>query len=284
MYQAIQELNNEKGYAITKLCALAGVARSAYYKWLHWKPSARELENHALAKEVELRYNKRKGILGYRQLRTQLNRKLKKKYNKKRYYRIMRALGLKSVIRRKRPSYVKASEIHVAENIMNRNFDAPSPNSKWSTDVTELKYGNGRKAYLSAIIDIYDNSIVSWVLSHSNNNKLVMDTLKKAYQKNPGATPLLQSDRGFQYTSHEYNRLQVNYGFIKSMSRVSRCLDNQPIERFWGTYKSESYYLTKFNTYEDVLKDVSNYIRYYNNYRYSECLDGLSPNEYRRAA
>jgi transposase InsO family protein len=202
LYQAIQELNNEKRYAITKLCALAGVARSAYYKWLHWKPSARELENHALAKEVELRYNKRKGILGYRQMRTQLNRKLKKKYNKKRYYRIMRALGLKSVIRRKRPSYVKASEIHVAENIMNRNFDAPSPNSKWSTDVTELKYGNGRKAYLSAIIDIYDNSIVSWVLSHSNNNKLVMDTLNKAYQNNSGATPLLQSDRGFQYTSH----------------------------------------------------------------------------------
>ncbi|MNJ65885.1 hypothetical protein D3C77_619240 [compost metagenome] len=61
------------------------------------------------------------------------------------------------------------------------------------------------------------------------------------------------------------------------MSRVSRCLDNQPIERFWGTYKSESYYLTKYDTYEDVLKDVSKFIRYYNNYRYTECLGGLSP-------
>lgn len=105
------------------LCALAGVARSAYYKWLHWSPSARELDILALAKEVKLRYTKRKGILAYRQMRTQLNRKLKKKYNKKRYYRIMRALGLKSVIRRKRPQYVKASEVHVAENIMNRNFE-----------------------------------------------------------------------------------------------------------------------------------------------------------------
>lgn len=284
MYQAIQELNEEKGYAITKLCALAGVARSAYYKWLHWTPSTRELENDALAEEVKLRYNKRKGILGYRQMRTQLNRKLKKKYNKKRYYRIMRALGLKAVIRKKRPQYVKASEIHVAENVMNRNFDAHSPNTKWCTDVTELKYGNSRKAYLSAIIDLYDNSIVSWALSRSNNNKLVMDTLKKAYKKNPGATPLLQSDRGFQYTSHEYNRLQDKLGFVKSMSRVSRCLDNQPIERFWGTYKSESYYLTKFDTYEDVLNDVNKYIRYYNNNRYSERLSGLSPNEYRRAA
>lgn len=195
----------------------------------------------------------------------------------------MCALELKAVIRRKRPSYVKATEIHVTENVMNHNFDARSPNSKWSTDVTELKYGNGRKAYLSAIIDVYDNYIVSWILSHSNNNKLVMDTLKKAYEKNPDVSPLLHSDRGFQYTSHEYNRLYVKYGFMKSMSRVSRCLDNQPIERFWGTYKSESYYLTKYDTYEDVLKDVSKYIHYYNNYRYTECLGGLSPNEYRRA-
>ncbi|OZQ72942.1 IS3 family transposase, partial [Paenibacillus sp. VTT E-133291] len=115
LYQAIQELNKEKGHAITKLCALAGVARSAYYKWLKWKPSSMELEIRALAKEVKLRYDKRKGILGYRQIRTQLNRKLKKKYNKKRYYRIMCALGLRAVIRRKRASYVKAAEIHVAE-------------------------------------------------------------------------------------------------------------------------------------------------------------------------
>ncbi|MNJ38135.1 IS2 transposase TnpB [compost metagenome] len=283
MYQAIQELHAEKGYAITKLCKLAGVARSAYYKWLKWKPSAKELEILSLAKEVKLRYDKRRGILGYRQIRTQLNRKLKMNYNQKRYYRIMRALGLKAVIRRKRPNYVKASEIHVAENVMNRKFSADSPNLKWCTDVTELKYGNGRKAYLSAIIDVYDNSIVSWVLSHSNNNRLVMDTLKKACCKNPGATPLVHSDRGFQYTSYEYNRLMGKYGFTKSMSRVSRCLDNQPIERFWGTYKAESFYLSRHDTYEEVLKDVNNYIRYYNNYRYTERLNGLSPNEFRQA-
>ncbi|WP_434748224.1 DDE-type integrase/transposase/recombinase [Paenibacillus amylolyticus] len=89
---------------------------------------------------------------------------------------------MESVIRKKRLHYVSATAIHVAENKMNRNFDAPAPNVKWSTDVTELKYGNGRKAYLSAIIDLYDNSIVSWVLGHSNNNKLVMDTEKSVRQ------------------------------------------------------------------------------------------------------
>ncbi len=105
-----------------------------------------------------------------------------------------------------------------------------------------MRYGNGRKAYLSAIIDLYDHSIVSWKLGHSNNNPLVMDTVKKAMRKNPGVRPLLHSDHGFQYTSYDYKALQVNYKFTKSMSRVGRCLDNQPIEHFWGTFKEEKFY------------------------------------------
>lgn len=85
-------------------------------------------------------------------------------------------------------------------------------------------------------------------------------------------------------TSHEYLRLNMKNNFKKSMSRVSRCLDNQPIERFLGTFKAESFYLRKHDTYDDVLKDVLAYIRYYNHDRYTERLNGLSPHEYRQAA
>ncbi|MNW40183.1 Integrase core domain protein [compost metagenome] len=95
-------------------------------------------------------------------------------------------------------------------------------------------------------------------------NELVMNTVKKAYTKNPDAQPILHSDRGFQYTSHEYHRLQKKYKYIKSMSRVNRCLDNQPIERFWGTFKAECFYLAKYETYEDLLHSVRAYMRYYN--------------------
>ena len=227
---------------------------------------------------------KRDKILGYRQMMTQINRKLKTSYNKKRFYRLMKSLGIRSIIRKKRPNYLKTTEHHTAENILNRNFKATKPNQKWSTDVTELRYGNGRKAYLSAIIDMYDNSIVSYVVGHSNNNNLVMETIHRAMKKNPKARPIIQSDRGYQYTSHEYERLSEKYHFTKSMSRVGRCLDNQPIERFWGTYKAESFYIKKLNDYESVFNDVSRYIRYYNNYRYVESLNRYSPNEYRKMA
>ncbi len=227
---------------------------------------------------------KRDKILGYRQMMTQINRKLKTSYNKKRFYRLMKSLGIRSIIRKKRPNYLKTTEHHTAENILNRNFKATKLNQKWSTDVTELRYGNGRKAYLSAIIDMYDNSIVSYVVGHSNNNNLVMETIHRAMKKNPKARPIIQSDRGYQYTSHEYKRLSEKYHFTKSMSRVGRCLDNQPIERFWGTYKAESFYIKKLNDYESVFNDVSRYIRYYNNYRYVESLNRYSPNEYRKMA
>lgn len=227
---------------------------------------------------------KRDKILGYRQMMTQINRKLKTSYNKKRFYRLMKSLGIRSIIRKKRPNYLKTTEHHTAENILNRNFKATKPNQKWSTDVTELRYGNGRKAYLSAIIDMYDNSIVSYVVGHSNNNNLVMETIHRAMKKNPKARPIIQSDRGYQYTSHEYKRLSEKYHFTKSMSRVGRCLDNQPIERFLGTYKAESFYIKKLNDYESVFNDVSRYIRYYNNYRYVESLNRYSPNEYRKMA
>ncbi len=227
---------------------------------------------------------KRDKILGYRQMMTQINRKLKTSYNKKRFYRLMKSLGIRSIIRKKRPNYLKTTEHHTAENILNRNFKATKPNQKWSTDVTELRYGNGRRAYLSAIIDMYDNSIVSYVVGHSNNNNLVMETIHRAMKKNPKARPIIQSDRGYQYTSHEYKRLSEKYHFTKSMSRVGRCLDNQPIERFWGTYKAESFYIKKLNDYESVFNDVSRYIRYYNNYRYVESLNRYSPNEYRKMA
>lgn len=98
-------------------------------------------------------------------------------------YRLMQICGLKSVIRRKRKQYRKSKPDYVAENILNRDFNADKPNQKWCTDVTEFKYGNGKKAYLCAIIDLHDNSIVSHILGHSNNNQLVFNTMIPAIQR-----------------------------------------------------------------------------------------------------
>jgi len=267
------------------LCEIAGISRAAYYKWLQRKPTARELENEALLRDIRAIYVRVEGIYGYRRITLNINREWKKTFNHKRIYRLMQIAGLQSVIRQKRKRYVSSPAQHVAKNLLNREFTASKPNEKWVTDVTEFKLGNGKKAYLSAILDLYDGSIISYVLGHSNNNKLVFRTLNQAIATLKGnEQPLIHSDRGYQYTSHGFKRKIEKAKMIHSMSRVGKCIDNGPMESFWGTLKCEKYYLHKYETFEALQQAINDYIQFYNNERYQERLNGLSPLEYRAQA
>ena len=193
----------------------------------------------------------------------------------------MRLSGLQSVIRRKKKRYVKFIPQYVAENLLNRKFTADKLNQKWLTDVTEFKYGNSKKAYLSAILDLHDKSIVGYVLGHSNNNDLVFKTLDMALEASPGANPIIHSDRGYQYTSYGFKNILDDAAMTHSMSRVGKCIDNGPMEGFWGILKCEKYYLHKYNTYEDLSNAIDEYIIFYNTKRLQKRLNGLSPMEFR---
>ncbi|SOB90484.1 transposase InsO family protein [Ureibacillus xyleni] len=268
------------------MCQIAKVSRAAYYKWMNRQPAEREVENQQLVASIQHLYTQVDGIYGYRRITMTINRQREKegltKVNKKRIYRLMQICGLEAVIRRKPKRYRKVKPDYVAENILAREFTAEKPNQKWCTDVTEFKYGNGKKAYLSAIIDLYDKSIVSYVLRHSNNNELVFQTIEPAIQSlKEEEHPLIHSDRGYQYTSKFFKRMIDDAEMVHSMSRVGRCIDNGPIEAFWGTLKVEKYYLHKYESYEALEAAINTYITFYNNERYQEKLNGLSPLEYR---
>ncbi len=226
-------------------------------------------------------YSEVQGIYGYRRMELNLSRILGKKYNYKRIYRLMKSINMKSVIRRKKKNYVPSTPQVTAENVLNRKFYANKPNQKWLTDVTEFKLADGKKAYLSAIIDLYDNSIISYVLGNSNNNALVFETFDKAIEANPSASPLFHSDRGFQYTSKLFKKKLNDIEATQSMSRVSRCIDNGPMEGFWGIIKSEMYYLSKFHHFGELQQSIDKYIDFYNKRRLQKKLKGLAPIEYR---
>lgn len=227
-------------------------------------------------------YQERNGILGYRQMTIKLNREHNLTVNHKRVYRLMKILQLQSVCRRKRKRYIHSTPEITAENILNRKFSADHFGEKWLTDVTEMKYGPGEKAYLSAILDLGDKSIVAFVLGHSNNNELVFKTFDIAHKEYPDANPLFHSDRGFQYTSKIFHKKLTDARMTQSMSRVSRCIDNGPMEAFWGMLKSEMYYLQKFSSYGELETAVIEYIEYYNNHRYQKRLRHMTPIEYRQ--
>lgn len=276
-------MHEEEGYPIEKLCDIAGVARSAYYKWLNQEVSEQEQHQQFLAEIILLIHydpevNK---TYGYRRMTLTLTQwGVKCSGNSVR--RIMRILGIQAEIRKKRKTYPSINPSHLAANILNRNFTAEQPNEKWCTDITEVKDAQGKKAYLSAVIDLYDLSIVAHKLSTRNDNQLVKETIDKAFQKNPGAQPQIHSDRGSQYTSYMYQALIGEYKFTQSMSRAGCCLDNQPIERFFGTLKAEYYYRHKFSHTEALEQGLDKYIDYYNWRRITIKFRGLSPMVVRR--
>lgn len=180
----------------------------------------------------------------------------------------MQLLGLKAVIRRKRYNYKSHSPQHITENVLNREFQTDYKAMEvLLTDVTEFKFGSHSKAYLSAILDYGDNKIVAFKLSHHNNNALVRDTVTQIEDLILPTKTLLHSDRGFQYTSKFFKKFVEDHQIIQSMSRVGKCIDNGPMENFWGIIKEEMYRLKTYETFKDLEDDVKHYIEFYNTKR-----------------
>ena len=267
------------------MCNKLGIARASYYKWLHREKTDLEIENEQIAQLILEYDEKYKHTLGYRRMTMYINTFNHKKYSRRRIQRIMEMLDIKAQIRKKPKRYKKSTPETTAENILARNFYAQMPNEKWATDVTEFKIpGTKKKVYLSAIIDLYDRSIVAFVISDRNDNKLVFDTFQKAVDANPDATPIFHSDRGFQYTSKVFQLKLQDQGMIQSMSRTGHCIDNGPTEGLWGIIKSEMYKMYTICDKSTLINSIADYVRYYNEERLQERFNAQTPKQVREAA
>ena len=283
MYQAIYEMDQAGRSSINRLCYAAGIPRSAYYKWLRRVPPEDENINAVIIEMIQ-DIHEESPDKGYRRIKDDLLRDYGIYVNDKRVLRLCRYLNIRSTIKYRNEgcTITDKDPQHIAENVLGRNFKADSPNEKWLTDVTEFKYYEGpakKKIYLSAILDLYDRRIVSYVIRDSNDNPLVYETFRQAIELNPDAKPIFHSDRGFQYTSNVFKNMLDKQGMTQSMSRVGKCIDNGPMEGFWGILKRERYYKHTFKSREEVMDMIDNYIDYYNNKRYQRNLGILTPIE-----
>lgn len=259
------------------LLKLAGLARSTFY----YRQKLLVVEDkHAKLKEsIRAIYHRHKGRYGYRRI-TAAIRHLGLKVNHKTVQRLMGQLGLKSLVRTKKYRSYRGDAGRAAPNILQRQFHAPTANQKWVTDVTEFNVA-GEKLYLSPVLDLYNGEIIAYETAKSPA-KLVGIMLKKALDKlAPGDRPILHSDQGWQYRMPSYQSMLQEKQVVQSMSRKGNCLDNAAMESFFGTLKSEFYYLNKFKNPEDLQDGIEEYIRYYNNDRIKLKLKGLSPVQYR---
>ena len=223
--------------------------------------------------------------MGYRRIRDELDRYHNINVNEKRVLRICGKEHIQSRIKWKPKNCTRHSNApaHIAKNCLNREFHADAPNEKWLTDVTEFKYYIGvevHKIYLSAILDLYDRRIVAFKIRNHNDTLLVMDTFDDAVALEPDAHPLFHSDRGFQYTSKQFYTKLKKHHMKQSMSRIAHCIDNGPMEGFWGILKREIYYGMRFTSRAELISAIEDYINYYNTKRIQRNLSLMTPFEY----
>lgn len=236
-----------------------------------------------MAKKIE-RIHTESPDKGYRRINDDLRHDHGIYVNDKRVLRICRVRDIKSTVKHANHGCTRQAKEpqYIAENLLDRQFYADKPNEKWLTDVTEFKWYEGiqvHKIYLSAILDLYDRRIVSFVIGDRNDNPLVFQTFDKAIQANPDAHPLFHSDRGFQYTNRVFHHKLEQAGMTQSMSRVACCIDNGPMEGFWGILKRERYYGKRFTSREELIHMIKSYIHYYNTRRVQRGLGVLTPME-----
>ena len=208
------------------------------------------------------------------------------KMNLKKIRRIKKKYNLETLIRRKNKFAVifKGGDDHqTVPNLVQRNFDVAKADTVYSTDITYLFYGKGLRAYLSAVKDLATKEIVHYWVSKSLDLDVAMNGIEEFYIKLPLAKRrklIVHSDQGAHYTGKTYRELMLELEIKQSMSRKANCLDNAPIESFFGHMKDELD-LIDCKKFEDLKLEIRRFISYYNTERPQWALKGRTPAECR---
>ena len=258
--------------------------KSTYYYEIS-KVNAIELRNEGLASEIKEIFEYHKGRYGVRRVHRELvNRG--HNINHKRVQRIMHNLGLMGKRPKEKYHSYRGEVGKIADNIIDRDFSAAAPLKKWTTDVSQFNFPWG-KCYISPILDMCTNEIISYDLSLSPNLEQIRNMLDSAFEKFPSVEGLIfHSDQGWQY-QHEYFRNTLKeHKIIQSMSRKGNCIDNCIMETFFGRLKNEMYYgyEKEYDSFEAFSEAIEEYISYYNNERIQKKTKWMPPVKYREAS
>ncbi len=280
--QKFQLISNIKG-DVAMLCLIANVSRSGYYKWNSVSgEKAKDHDDYMLIKEI---FDRGKGKYGWRTIQMKLHSGKGIDMNHKKIQRIKKEYGLITKIRRINPYKAimkKSQEHHTFDNLLGREFKQEIPFTVLSTDITYVPFKN-KFAYLSVVKDIASREVVSWFVSPYLQMDIVLKTLDML-KSNIGLPSLqnvlIHSDQGNHYTNPQFIIGVKNLGMVQSMSRKGNCIDNSPIESFFGHFKDDIDYVD-CKTFEELSLRIGEYMKYYNNERQQWNLKKMTPVEYR---
>ena len=275
-YQFIEQHKHE--FPIVVMCRVLGVSESGLYAWRKRPTCQRKREDAQLTEEIRQEFYTHRGRYGSPRLYVEL-RDQGRSISRKRVARLMRQAELSAQRKRRRVLTTKRDATHpVAPNVLNREFTATEPNTKWATDITYIPTTAGW-LYLAVILDLYSRAVVGWSMSACCDEALAENALKMAMsRRRPKAGLLHHSDRGCQYTSRAYRKRLEQVGAVVSMSRKGNCWDNAVMESFFGSLKEEGVGNAVFASHEEARSAIFTYLEvYYNRIRRHSTLGYVSP-------
>lgn len=260
---------------------MLNVSCCGYYRFVKTGPSKRTKENEALLIKIIQIHKKSRETYGSPRVHAQL-RLEGEKCSRKRVARLMKKAGLHAKMKKRFKITTKVNpKANVAPNVLNQNFTANKPNERWVADITYIATAEGW-LYVAAVLDLFSRKIVGLAMSERMTANLVMAALKQAItHRKPQPGLLHHSDKGSQYTSHDFQRLLQSYNITVSMSGTGNCFDNAAMESFFHTLKTEHVYFEHYLTREQARLSIFEYVEvFYNRQRLHSTLGYLTPTSF----
>ncbi|MBZ5753921.1 IS3 family transposase [Metabacillus rhizolycopersici] len=281
--QATLSFELKETFRLKDVLQVVGIPESSYH--YHIKAIKKENPNQELEACILSIFEENNRNYGYRRIHLEL-RNRGRKINHKKVQRIMKKLGLKGdkFIRKSRKySSYKGTVGTIAKNRINRRFHTNVCHQKLTTDITEFKCLDGVKLYLNPIMDMFNSEILSYGISTRPTLELVLKPLEEALEivKDSKYRTTIHSDQGWHYQHNKWVKALKENKIFQSMSRKGNCIDNSPMENFFGLLKQEMYHGEELCSFEDLKKKIEAYIEYYNTKRIKQKLAGMSPVQYR---
>jgi len=270
-------------HPITTQCRVLGVSASGYYAWAVRPASARATADAALMEQIRVIHTRSRGTYGERRVHAELAA-LGVHIGRKRVARLMRALGLAGVSRRKGTrTTIRDRDARPAPDLVDRDFTAAAPDRLWVADITYVPTWAGF-LYLAVVLDAWSRRVVGWAMATHLRTELVLEALNMALAQRRPTEVIHHSDQGCQYTAIAFGQRCGEMGVRPSMGSVGDAYDNAMCESFFATLECELLDRHRFQTQVEARMAIFEFIEgWYNPHRRHSALDYQSPINYERS-
>lgn len=272
---------NVAEFSVRLMCRVLAVSSSGYYEWLKRKPSQRKCEDERLTVAIRQVFESNRRRTGSIRI-AKLLQAAGNKVCRNKVARLMRLASLRARASKKFKATTNSNhKLPVAPNLLEQDFSAMRPNTKWVSDITYIWTDEGW-LYLATVLDLYSRMLIGWSMADRMTSTLVINATQTAlWNRGMPKGVIIHSDRGSQYCSRDYQALLSDRHLLCSMSKRGDCYDNAAMESWNHSFKVEAIHGEKFKSREDAKKHVFDYIEvYYNRNRLHSTLGYLSPQKF----